>query len=749
MIPIAEKIWNEKYRYKDESLPETYLRVARALAVNEKDASRWEAQFFNCMERGYFIPAGRILAGAGTERSVTLHNCYVMGTIPDDLSSIFDHVRQGAVTLQMGGGIGMDFSTIRPMGAEVKGVESTASGPVSFMTCWDAMCKTMLSAGSRRGAMMGTLRIDHPDIELFIDAKRDPAMLRNFNVSVLVTDEFMETLEQNGEWQLHFNGKVYKTVLARELWHKILRSTYEVAEPGVIFIDRMNEMNNLHYCEEFRATNPCGEQPLPPYGACLLGSINLAALVLNPFEQYEAEPLGKLSITRLCAVVETAVRMLDNVIDVSNFPLLEQKEEQRKKRRIGLGITGLANALAACGLKYNSPEGQVQASEWMKEICTRAYTTSVNLAVEKGVFPTLTYAYFESKFFQSLPSSVQEYGKEKGLRNSHLISIAPTGTISLFAGNISSGIEPVFDLSYSRKVLRPDGSHDVEEVLDWGYQKWKELKEGERVSEEVFQTVKDLTPRDHLLMQAALQPYVDSSISKTINCPENISFEDFQEVYFDAYRLGLKGCTTYRPNAVTGSILSTEPTLIKNVKIHEVKPISEINQKLMEQLTPQDKTSSQLPPRDEALEGKTYKLKPFPDQPAFYITINNKDGKPFEIFFNSKNMESYQWIVALSRMISAIWRKGGNNEFILEELRSIFDPRGGFWYKKNYEPSLVAAIGRVIEAHVNGKVLLPTYPVEAPKMSVTLQKLCPKCQMPSIIISEGCETCRECGYSKC
>ncbi|MGB0169946.1 MAG: adenosylcobalamin-dependent ribonucleoside-diphosphate reductase, partial [Paracoccaceae bacterium] len=511
----------------------------------------WEEKFYAALEDFKFLPAGRIAAGAGTQRKVTLFNCFVMGTVPDDMGGIFDMLKEAALTMQQGGGIGYDFSTIRPKGALVKGVAADASGPLSFMDVWDSMCRTIMSAGSRRGAMMATLRCDHPDIEDFIAAKSDPARLRMFNVSVLVTDPFMAAVKADGDWDLVFEGQIYKTLSARKLWDQIMQSTYEFAEPGVIFIDRINQANNLSYCETIAATNPCGEQPLPPYGACLLGSINLARLVEAPFERG-----AHLSAAALQDLVATAVRMMDNVVDASNFPLEAQALEARNKRRIGLGVTGLADALLMLGLRYGSEAAARQTEDWLHAIARAAYLASVQLAKEKGAFPLFEAGpYLASGAMQGMDEDVRAEIARHGIRNALLTSIAPTGTISLYAGNVSSGIEPVFAYAYTRKVLQKDGSRSEEEVVDYAVQMWRD-KFGDADLPDYFVNAQTLAPKDHVKMQAAAQKWVDSSISKTINCPEDISFEAFKEVYSAAYESGCKGCTTYRPNAVTGSVLS-------------------------------------------------------------------------------------------------------------------------------------------------------------------------------------------------
>ena len=494
--PIAEQIWDMKYRLKaadgtpvDRTVEDTWRRIARALAAEEAEPGAWEDRFYAALEDFRFLPAGRIVAGAGTDRAVTLFNCFVMGTIPDSMVGIFEMLKEAAVTMQQGGGIGYDFSTIRPKGADVRGVAADASGPLSFMDVWDAMCRTIMSAGSRRGAMMATMRCDHPDIEEFITAKSDPARLRNFNLSVLVTDAFMEAVKADGPWELRFGDAVYRTLEARDLWNQIMRATFDYAEPGVIFIDRINSMNNLAYCETISATNPCGEQPLPPYGACLLGSINLSRLVENAFEEDAA-----LNEAALEDLVGTAVRMMDNVVDASRFPLEAQAREAEAKRRIGLGVTGLADALIMTGRRYGSEEAAQLTSRWLRAVARAAYKASALLAAEKGPFPLFDAdAYLASGSLANMDKDVRKLIMKHGIRNALLTSIAPTGTISLYAGNVSSGIEPVFAYTYSRKVLQRDGSRTEEEVVDYAVQLWRD-RFGDKELPDCFVNAQALEP---------------------------------------------------------------------------------------------------------------------------------------------------------------------------------------------------------------------------------------------------------------
>jgi ribonucleoside-diphosphate reductase alpha chain len=1038
--------------------------------------------------------------------------------------------------MQLGGGIGHDFAPLRPRGAPVMGVGPDASGPLSFMDVWDSMCRTIMSAGSRRGAMMATLRCDHPDIEAFVDAKRDPARLRMFNVSVLVTDAFMQAVKDDGDWNLVFGGKVYKTLKARALWERIMRATYDCAEPGVIFIDRVNKRNNLHYCESIQATNPCitaeswvhtadgprqvadlrgqpfiaridgqefasaaegffvtgtkpvvrlrtkegyslrltadhhvrkvrqltrwtreldwtaagelrpgdkvvlhdhrqapqwggarteaegyllglllgdgtlkedkavlsvwrsaqvvngetacagvdgvmeaalaaaqtlprrtdfvgwievkgrnewrlslgavkalardmglspgrktitpdaektssdfhrgllrglfdadgsvqgtqakgvsirlsqsdllmleavqrmllrlgivstlyrerrpagqrllpdgkggtrlydhaaqhelvvagesvglfaervgfadrdkacrlktlltgyrrelnrerfvaeveevepdgeaevydvqvpginafdanglyvhncGEQPLPPYGACLLGSINLGALVKDPFT-----PQAKLDMEALEKLVPLAVRMLDNVIDVSRFPLPAQEREAKAKRRIGLGVTGLADALIFCGVRYGSTEAVRLTRQWLAAVQRLSYLASADIAAEKGSFPLYDRArYLSGETVKALPEEVRSAIARYGIRNALLNSIAPTGTISLLADNVSSGIEPVFAFSHVRHVLQPDGSKREESVEDHAFRLWRKLKGTAEPPADVFVDAQTLTPNDHLAMQAAAQEFVDSSISKTINLPKDISFEAFKHVYEEAYAQSCKGCTTYRPNEVTGAVLEVKPTTAV-VEARPSLPAPAARDSVVYIAQPLD--------RPEDLPGKTYKIKWPGSDHAIYITINDvmQDGRrrPFEIFINSKNMEHYAWTVALTRMISAVFRRGGDVSFVVEELKAVFDPRGGQWMEGRYVPSLLAAIGGVIERHlieigflaaddapgiaeaVEARLKLAAgarEPADGSGALAAKMGQCPNCGAAALTHQEGCDICLNCGYSRC
>ena len=707
---IHWQIWDMKYRYRaedgtpiDVTVEDTWHRVARGIAMYEREREHWEKQFFACLSDYKFLPGGRIIANAGTARKrVTMFNCYVLNKIEDSLEGIFGTVKNAALTQKQGGGVGFDFSTIRPQGAFIRGVHSRASGPISYMKVFDATCRTIMSAGQRRGAQMGILSCRHPDIEQFIEAKRDGKSLQMFNLSVAISNSFVEAVKSDGKWDLVFDGKVYKTMRARDLWDKIMRSTYDYAEPGFILMDRINEWNNLHYCEEIRATNPCGEQPLPPFGACLLGSVNLTRFVTNPFT-----PGAAVDFRGIEETVTTAVRLLDNTIDISNYPLEEQRDQAINKRRMGIGITGLADAFLFLGVRYGSPASLEIAGKIMQSVTQAAYRSSIALAREKGSFPLLDKEkHLRGKFISQLPQDIRDGIAAHGIRNSHLTSIAPTGTISLYAGNVSSGLEPVFAYAYTRKVRTGYGDEMIEqEVTDYACRRYRELhpdKDGAALPE-YFVTTDDITPRQHIDMQAALQAHVDSSISKTINVPRTFPFEEFEDIYLYAYDKGLKGCTTFRPcDAVPGILVRKD------------------------ERDGQPKDAAAEPDREEFMAGRpieltgvTYKIKTPLSNQALYITINDiieADGvrRPFEVFINSKNLQHFAWMVAMTRLISAVFRRTRNPMFLVEELKCIFDPNGGYFKNGKYIPSLVAEIGEVIEQHLQSlgigdaaKTLLP------------------------------------------
>lgn len=860
--PIQELVWNDKYRQPGETdIRASLTRVVNGVYAKDPSLEAREAAKAAVLA-GDWVPAGRIHAGAGTDKRVTLINCYVSPTIQDSLATeyptvgnpdnamvrhlnriyeetvgskgIMEALNNAAYTMQMGGGIGMDFSTIRPKGALVKRTGSVSSGVLPFMDMWHSMCATIMSSGSRRGAMMGCLRIDHPDVLDFIKAKQAPGRLTNFNVSVLVTDAFMKGVEVGGDWNLVFpvepadgsgvktltgSSWIYKTVKARELWDLLLQSTYEYAEPGVIFIDRVNATNNLNYCETIAATNPCGEQPLPPNGACNLGAVNLANMVKEPFTTKAG-----LDWRRLRQAVAVGVRFLDNVLDVTQYPTEAQRVEAMNKRRIGLGITGLGNMLQQLSLRYGSTESVVVTGQVMATIANEAYLASCLLAKERGTFPLYDTHKFNWSLVERLEANTSGEISKHGLRNGVLLTIAPTGTTSLYYGNVSSGLEPPFALEFTRKVLQPDGSHKQVQVRDWGFQKYMEshgwaggyatngdnfkAMRDDNLLDGAWRTALELSVDDHLAIQAACQKWVDASISKTINCPAEMGFEEFKGVYTKAYALGLKGCTTYRPSGVRGSVLSVEPakpepfkqldeskggnptvktdgTSLNSIEHPTGPAVSEdadINEESLARGAYDTETGKMdfgptappTSPRPRVLKGTTYKIRwPRADH-AHYVTINDReDGTPFEIFINSKSVLHAEWTAAVTRLISAIFRRGGDVHFLLEELAQVHATEGGVWENGVYIPSMVAMLGLVIQEHLLGgpdvlnemknehKAILNVeaarqfnetmkgVPRTSGLMVPTSPLACPKCGQPTAFKQEGCLKCLSCGHSDC
>ena len=534
-LEVSKWVHEEKYRGQGETFKDAMTRVAEALKDNEGHFNNFRTILYN--QR--FLPAGRVQSAMGAPRRVTPYNCFVSTTIEDSMDGIMDAARRAAETMRLGGGIGYDFSTLRPRGALIKSLESKSSGPLSFMGIFDAVCKTIASAGHRRGAQMGVLRVDHPDIEEFVTAKNNMTALTDFNISVGVTDKFMTAVKEGTDFDLVFNGEVRKTVDARALWDKIMRSTWDWAEPGILFIDRINNKNNLHYCETIAATNPCGEQPLPPNGACLLGSFNLVKYVIDHDGKYV------FNMNQLRNDIPHVVRAMDNVVDRATYPLREQELEAKSKRRMGLGVTGVANAIEALGFEYGSDRFLQTLEEIMGVIRDVAYTTSVELAIEKGAFPLFRREYLDSEFAKTLPDHIRNLISEYGIRNSHLLSVAPTGTISLSADNVSSGIEPPYNLFYDRKIQEFDGER-TERVEDYGY----------RVFKVSGKTANELSVFDHVKVLNVASKFVDSACSKTCNVGDDVTWEDFKKIYMDAYDGGASGCTTFRASGKRMGILT-------------------------------------------------------------------------------------------------------------------------------------------------------------------------------------------------
>jgi len=734
---ISQKVWTDKYRYQGEKHP--FDSMKRAIkGVYKDDPNDDGDEALQLMQAGIWMPAGRIQAGAGTDNRVTLINCFVCRTIKDSMEYIGSALKDAMLTQQMGGGIGMNFSTLRPNGAILRRTGAVASGPLPFMEMWNSMCATIMSAGSRRGAMMATMTDSHPDLPLFIGAKKEAGKLTNFNMSILVSDAFMDAIANDAQWPLYFNVPpedrshigsfiddqgveqfIYRVWEARELWELITKTTYEYSEPGVIFIDRVNDMNNLQYIEDIRCTNPCAEQPLPPNGACNLGAINVGKLVKDPFRAG-----ASFSWEILQSAARVGVRFLDNVASITQYPLKAQQREQHNKRRIGLGISGLADAMAQLGLVYGSSESCTFAEKVMEAIAEEAYCTSAMLAKERGVFPLYNAEkILGAPFVKKLSSGTQDLIKEHGLRNGVLLTIAPTGTTTIYYGNGSSGLEPTFEHVVDRKIRQADGSYTAHPTQSYIYRLYNHVH-GNNIPVNMLPpymvVASDLKVADHVVVQAACQKWVDASVSKTINCPEEISFEEFRGVYTLAYEMGCKGCTTYRPSPIRDSVFGDTVKRKKLVK-------------------------SVLPRRNEVLSGKTYKVS-WPGAPSsIYVTINSdENGDPFEMFFNSKSLKNNEWMTALSLMISAMMRAGYDISFIPDELAQVVSAHDSAWIEGKHYGSLVAYLGGILSLHLGQE----EETVKTEELSTT-GEACSRCGAYTVIHQEGCATCMSCGHSNC
>jgi ribonucleoside-diphosphate reductase alpha chain len=752
--PLVYDVYKQKYGSTDASWTGTCDRVANA--IHRDDKSAHAVLTFEAMIRRLWMPAGRILTGAGTDKRVTMVNCFVNATIEDNMESIVNGLGNLMLTMQQGGGVGTDFSRLRPLNATLHRTGSTASGPLPFMDTWDAACATIKSVGHRRGAMMGTLCDTHPDLPIFIEAKRTEGRLTNFNVSILISDAFMAAVQEDEEWLLYHHKipsgaryghcvvrdftdddgvrqYVYSIHRARDLWDQILRATYDVAEPGVIFIDRINDMNNLQYCEQLSCVNPCGEQPLPPHGACNLGHVNVGRMVTAP---HKSDAWFNWDLLKTVTMI--GARFLDNVIDISGYPLPAQAGEQQNKRRIGLGFSGLADAMHSLGMRYGSPESVRFAEKVMQTVAETVYRTSAELAAERGSFPLYdSTKYFKGFAGQRLSSDIQQALIEKGARFGVALTLAPTGTISLAYGNQSAALEPVFAHSMVRKVTQPDGSMREYTEVAYGAKLWMHVT-GKPLEElpSHMNTAFDVKVHEHIRIQEACQYWVDASISKTINLPEDISFDDFRDVYTLAYESGCKGCTTYRPNPIRGSILST--------------PGGNVEEGVGGSGVGENPSRQTILVRPDVLNGRTVKIR-WPDHnSALYLTLNSlEDGTPYEVFINSKDQRAMEWTTTVTMLMSLCIRNGVTLQQITNEFAQI-QALGGGWAEGKYWPSLIAFIGAKLE----------TLNPELQGLEITVDELpeptdskpmiqCPECKRFTMHPSSGCLTCTNCGYSKC
>ena len=806
--PISRDVLAEKYFKPGETgLDQLYGRVARALASVEKPELRaeWEEKFLANLHAGA-IGAGRIMSAAGTDIQATLINCFVQpvgdaiqGRDADGYPGIYEALREAAETMRRGGGVGYDFSRIRPKGAFVKGTHSFASGPCSYMNVFDQSCSTVESAGSRRGAQMGVLRIDHPDVLEFITAKRTPGRWNNFNVSVGVSDAFMQAVAAGTDWELVHKAEpgekvkakgayqradgqwVYRKVSARELWDTIMTSAYDFAEPGILFLDQIGRDNNLNYTEQIEATNPCGEQPLPPYGCCDLGPIILTHFVRHPFGA-GGEP--RFDFDAFEQVVAVQVRALDNVLDVTFWPLEQQRAESASKRRIGVGFTGLGNALTMLKLRYDREDGRQMAAEIGRRMRDAAYRASVELAKEKGAFPKFNAQGYlaEGTFASRLPADIQADIRQHGIRNSHLLSIAPTGTVSLaFADNASNGIEPAFSWGYKRNKREHDGGTSSYMVEDHAFRLYRSLIDASVTPEqpeklpEYFVNALEMTAHEHVAMMQAVQPYVDTSISKTVNIPADYPFEDFKDLYRQAWQAGLKGLATYRPNSILGAVLEATPAKKEEPAAQAPAPTPATVYDPLRTVI-EKRPAGGLPAVAEKIEYWTTEGQQRLYLIVTFLPVPSADGKgtierAIEFFMPvGQSGESQQWITATMRMLSLAAR-GGFLDRALSDMRKVTWDRGpvrlGTYEKADgthvprWHDSEVAAIGYAIESLIARRALatqaslfepdelLPAAPEAATSATVPgvmAGKKCPECGAHAMIRKDGCDYCTQCGY---
>lgn len=801
MQPISLDVLREKYFKNDEKdVQELYRRVARALASVEREDLResLEARFLDNLRLGA-IGAGRIMSAAGTDIQATLINCFVQpvgdciqGVDDAGYPGIYEALREAAETMRRGGGVGYDFSRIRPRGAQVKGTASMASGPCSYINVFDQSCSTVESAGARRGAQMGVLRIDHPDVLDFITAKRTPGRWNNFNVSVGVPDGFMDAVEADGEWELihaaepgaelkkegahqRSDGQwVYRTLRARALWDTIMKSAYDFAEPGILFLDQINTDNNLHYVETIQATNPCGEQPLPPYGCCDLGPIILTRFVRNPFGIHGE---AQFDFDAFEASVATQVRALDNVLDLTFWPLEQQRAESAAKRRIGVGFTGMGNTLGMLKLRYDRKEGRDMAVKIAEHMRNAAYTASVELAKEKGAFPKFKAdGYLKDGTFASrLPEDIKKQIRKHGIRNSHLLSIAPTGTVSLaFADNASNGIEPPFSWTYTRRKREADGSKSEYVVEDYAWRLYRTLGGDVNQLPDYFVNAMDMAAADHVAMMEAVQPFVDTAISKTVNVPEDYPYDDFKNLYLQAWHSGLKGLATYRPNSILGAVLEVTPAK-KEEPAAAAAPALQLPQ-----VPAYDPMRAVIESRPKGvLSAVAEKLEYWTQEghKALYLIVSFlpvPDGhggtveRAIEFFMPvGQSGESQQWITSSMRLLSLAAR-GGFLERALSDMRKVAWDRGpvrlGFHVKDDgtrvpmWHDSEVAAIAYAVQniLALRAAPQQQVLPLEEPTPSANTEiaggnppamagKKCHECGAHAVIRKDGCDYCTQCG----
>jgi ribonucleoside-diphosphate reductase alpha chain len=791
--PISHDVLKEKYLKPGETgYADVFKRVARALASVEKEAdrARYEAVFLENLYAGA-IGAGRIMSAAGTDIQATLINCFVQpvgdciqGVDDGGYPGIYEALREAAETMRRGGGVGYDFSRIRPKGADVKGTHSQASGPCSYINVFDQSCSTVESAGARRGAQMGVLRIDHPDVLDFITAKRTPGRWNNFNVSVGMPDAFMRALDDNAPWELVHRAKpsadlmangayqradglwVYQTLPARELWDTVMKSTYDFAEPGILFLDHINQDNNLSYCEDIAATNPCGEQPLPPYGCCDLGPIILTRFVRHAFG---FDGIAGFDFDAFAKSVATQVRALDNVLDVTFWPLQQQREESAAKRRIGVGFTGMGNALTMLCLRYDSAEGREMAKKIATCMRDAAYRASVELAQEKGKFPKFDAdGYLAPGTFASrLPADIQKSIRKHGIRNSHLLSIAPTGTVSLaFADNASNGIEPAFSWMYRRKKRESDGSTSEYAVEDHSWRLYRELGGDVTKLPEYFVSALEMAASDHIAMMEAVQPLVDTAISKTVNVPADYPYDDFKGLYQQAWRARLKGLATYRPNSILGSVLDTGAVTKPAEAPAAPAPIDPMRTVI------EKRPKGALSAVAEKIEYWTQEGHKTLYIVASFLPVPTADGKgtvqrAIEFFMPlGQSGESQQWITSSMRLLSLAAR-GGFLERALRDMRKVAWDRGpvrlGTYQKADgslvplWHDSEVAAIAYAIQqiiAHRNETPVVHAESAATADKAVSLPasppamvgKKCGECGAYAVIRKDGCDYCTQCGH---